>query len=140
MQRNINKIFLVYPNETKLTLKTPEGSKVLSKAIPQGFQVILIVFKNSRSKLHYFYNTKIILVSTHKLKPFWISPPQGLVSHTTRPFETQPKLFKNIFMKKRSFLALQVTHFFLPNNLSYTHFSSKLRLSNTHKIFTQLWT
>jgi hypothetical protein len=69
MQRNINKIFLVYPNETKLALKAPEGSKVLSKAIPQGFQVILIVFKNSRSKLHYFYNTKFILFSNHKLKP-----------------------------------------------------------------------
>ena len=49
MQRNINKIFLVYPNETKLALKAPEGSKVLYKVIPQGFQVILIVFKNSRS-------------------------------------------------------------------------------------------
>ena len=112
MQRNINKIFLVYPNETKLALKAPEGSKVLSKAIPQGFQVILIVFKYSRSKLHYFYYTKFILFSNHKLKPFWISPPQGLVSHTTRPFETQLKLFQNISMKNRSFLALQVTHFF----------------------------
>jgi len=47
-QRTINKILLVYPIETKLALKNLEGFKVLSKTIPQGFQVILIAIKISR--------------------------------------------------------------------------------------------